>query len=276
LEEAQGFRALLNLEEPKYSIEQIAAKMGKSAAYCATRLKLTELSPVVVETFSKDEIGEGHALLLARLQPAQQEEALNACFREEWAGADQKAKRILLPVRQLQVWIERNVLLILKDAPFDRANPQLVPAAGSCLDCPKRTGHNKLLFAGISENSDACSDPDCYSAKLDAHVKTTIVAKPKLIQVTTLTANLSKAVRFFNAISTSKFARMNRSRSGIGRSTKPANTPPMPSSPKAPRKANCARSALTPIVRFITRRNNWGLAFVRQTMRSVRSSTKTV
>ena len=185
MEEAQGFRALLNLEEPRYSIEQIAAKTGKSPAYCVGRLKLTELSPAVVEAFSKDEIGVGHALLLARLQPAQQEEALDACFREEWMGADQKPKRILLPVRQLQVWIERNVLLILKDAPFDRENPQLVPAAGSCLDCPKRTGHNKLLFAGISENSDACSDPDCYSAKLDAHVKTTIAAKPKLIQITT-------------------------------------------------------------------------------------------
>jgi len=185
LEEAQGFRALLSLEEPKYSIEQIAAKMGKSPAYCTTRLKLTELSPVVVEAFSKGEIGVGHALLLARLQPAQQEEALNACFREEWAGADQKPKRILLPVRQLQVWIERNVLLILKDAPFDREDPQLVPAAGSCLTCPKRTGHNKLLFAGISEHSDACSDPDCYAAKVDAHVKATVAAKPKLIQVTT-------------------------------------------------------------------------------------------
>jgi ParB family transcriptional regulator, chromosome partitioning protein len=34
------------LEEPKYSIEQIAAKTGKSAAYGVGRLKLTELSPV--------------------------------------------------------------------------------------------------------------------------------------------------------------------------------------------------------------------------------------
>ena len=30
LEEAQGFKALLNLEDPKYSIEQIAAKVGKT------------------------------------------------------------------------------------------------------------------------------------------------------------------------------------------------------------------------------------------------------
>src|ERR1700733_8158532 len=40
MEEAQGFRALLNIEEPKYSIEQIAAKVGKSPAFVASRLKL--------------------------------------------------------------------------------------------------------------------------------------------------------------------------------------------------------------------------------------------
>jgi ParB family chromosome partitioning protein len=35
MEEANGFRALLNLEETKYSIEQIAARTGKSPAYVA-------------------------------------------------------------------------------------------------------------------------------------------------------------------------------------------------------------------------------------------------
>jgi ParB family transcriptional regulator, chromosome partitioning protein len=38
---------------------------------------------------------------------------------EERMGADQKPKRILLPVRHLQVWIERNIPLVLKDAPFN-------------------------------------------------------------------------------------------------------------------------------------------------------------
>ncbi len=85
-EEAQGFRALLNLEEPKYSIEQIAAKTGKSPMCCAQRIKLTELTPAVVEAFYKDEIGVGHALLLAKLQPSEQEQALAACFREDWGS----------------------------------------------------------------------------------------------------------------------------------------------------------------------------------------------
>jgi ParB-like chromosome segregation protein Spo0J len=35
MEEAQGFKVLLNLEDPKHSIEPIAAKVGKSPVYCA-------------------------------------------------------------------------------------------------------------------------------------------------------------------------------------------------------------------------------------------------
>ena len=101
LHEAQGFAALLRLEEAKYSIELIAAKCGKHPGYVASRLRLTELAPAAVEAFTKDEIGLGHALLLAKLQPQQQEEALTACWQESYTGGS-KAKRILLPVRNLR------------------------------------------------------------------------------------------------------------------------------------------------------------------------------
>ena len=184
MEEASGFRALLDLDEPKYSIEQISARTGKSPAYVAARLKLTELAPEVVEAFYREEIGVGHALLLAKLQPGQQEQALAACFKEDWSAGGQKPKRILLPVRNLQFWIESNVLLILKLAPFDKRDAQLVAAAGSCVDCPKRTGHNKLLFSELGKQ-DACTDPSCYSAKVNEHVAKTIAAKPKLVQIST-------------------------------------------------------------------------------------------
>jgi len=184
MEEAQGFKALLDLDEPKYSIEQIAAKTGKTPVYVAQRLKLTELAPVAVEAFYREEIGVGHALLLAKLPADRQEEALSACFREDWSAiSDRKAKRILLPVRNLQFWIESNIMLILKDAPFDKRDAHLVGIAGSCVDCPKRTGHNKLLFAEVRQ--DACTDPSCYQAKVDAHVAKTIAAKPKLVQIST-------------------------------------------------------------------------------------------
>jgi ParB family chromosome partitioning protein len=177
---------LLNLEEPKYSIEQIAAKVGKSPAYIASRANLTQLAAPVVEAFYADEIGVGHALLLAKLQPAQQEQALTNCFREEWnGGGGRKAKRILLPVKHLHQWIEHNVLLLLKQAPFNKRDAQLVPSAGSCADCPKRTGNNKHLFAELSENESQCTDPNCYAAKLEAHVQKQVAAKPELVQIST-------------------------------------------------------------------------------------------
>jgi len=89
-----------------------------------------------------------------------------------------------MPVRNLQIWIETNVLLILKDAPFDKRDAQLVAPADSCADCPKRTGHNKLLFSDdLGKQGDRCTDPGCYNAKLAAHVAKTVAAKPNLVQI---------------------------------------------------------------------------------------------
>ncbi|MGH9604280.1 MAG: ParB/RepB/Spo0J family partition protein, partial [Terracidiphilus sp.] len=169
-----------------YTVEQIAAKCGKSPAYVTARTRLAQLAPAVTEAFAKDEIGVGHALLLAKLsQPEQQEEALAACWQESYTNGS-KPKRILLPVRHLQQWIEHNILLELAAAPFPKDDAQLLSEAGSCLECPKRTGHNTLLFADIGANQpDSCSDPKCYQAKVDAFVKQTVAAKPKLVQIST-------------------------------------------------------------------------------------------
>jgi ParB family chromosome partitioning protein len=185
MEEAEGFARLLALEEPKYSIEQIAAKVGKHPSFVASRLKLVDLVAAAVDAFYANEIGVGHALLLAKLPADQQEQALLACFKEAYNGSQNPA-RILLPVRNLQFWIETNVLLILKDAPFDKRDAQLVSSAGSCADCPKRTGHNKLLFGDdLGKQGDQCTDPRCYNAKLAEHVAKTVAAKPNLVQIST-------------------------------------------------------------------------------------------
>jgi len=185
MEEAEGFARLLALEEPKYSIEQIAARVGKQPSFVAQRIRLIDLVPAAVEAFYANEIGVGHALLLAKLPADQQQQALSACFKEVYNG-EHKPARILLPVRNLQFWIESNVLLVLKDAPFDKRDAQLVATAGSCADCPKRTGHNKLLFSDdFGKQGDRCVDPKCYQAKLAAHVAKTVAAKPDIVQIST-------------------------------------------------------------------------------------------
>lgn len=184
MEEAEGYKRLLALTEPTYTVEQIAAKVGKAPAYIATRLKLTDLCDEVAAAFYQNHIGTGHALLLAKLPADVQVQGLTACFKEVYTGAGDKPAHILLPVRNLRFWIETNVLLLLKDAPFDKRNAQLVPAAGSCVDCPKRTGHNKLLFADLGKQ-DNCTDPTCYQAKVQAHITATVAVKPQLVQIST-------------------------------------------------------------------------------------------
>jgi hypothetical protein len=56
---------------------------------------LTELSAPAVEAFYAEEIGVGHALLLAKLQPAQQEQALANCFAR--SGAEQEPRGNIAP-----------------------------------------------------------------------------------------------------------------------------------------------------------------------------------
>ena len=81
---------------------------------------------------------------------------------------DRKAEA--LTVRQLREWIEREIQLDLKNAPFDTGDPGLLPAAGACSICPKRTGNNPLLFPEI-RNKSLCTDPSCYQSKVQALVQ---------------------------------------------------------------------------------------------------------
>ncbi|MGD0165581.1 MAG: ParB/RepB/Spo0J family partition protein, partial [Candidatus Sulfotelmatobacter sp.] len=179
LEEALGFKSLLELREPVYTIATIASRAGKSEAYVYGRIRLADLIPPVAEAFLKDQITIGHALLIAKLPASQQQEALAAAFRGQWTSEGNT--QVLIPVRELAAWIESNILLQLASAPFDKQDETLVPEAGSCVNCPKRTGFNKLLFPDVRK--DSCTSPDCFRAKIDASVKKTLGTKPQLIQI---------------------------------------------------------------------------------------------
>ena len=178
LEEALGFKSLLELGEP-YNIAHIAARAGKSEAYIYGRLKLADLIPPVAEAFLKDKITIGHALLIAKLQPSQQQEAFAAAFRSMWTSEGNT--QVLIPVKELGAWIESNILLQLASVPFNKQDETLVPSAGSCTNCPKRTGFNKLLFADVRK--DSCTDPECFRSKVDAHIAKTMEKKPELVQI---------------------------------------------------------------------------------------------
>ena len=157
LDEAAGYRALM--ETGRYTVESLAAKVGKSASYVYQRMKLTELVEAAKEAFWRDEITAGHAILLARLQPGDQKEALQTCAE----------RGDLWSVRQLADWIAGTFHLRLSAAPFKPSDAELLAKAGACTACGKRTGANPELFPEVRAK-DTCTDPACYRAKVSAFI----------------------------------------------------------------------------------------------------------
>ncbi len=181
MEEAFAYKAMLEANGAHYDVARIAAKIGRSQAYVATRLRLAELIPSIAEAFLADQIGVGHALEIAKLPQSEQQRAFDTAFRSVWSGS--KENRVLLPVRELTAWIEQNILLSLDAVPFDKNDESLVSEAGSCTNCPKRTGFNTLLFGEATK--DSCTDGACYNNKLAKHIERQVSEKPKLVQITT-------------------------------------------------------------------------------------------
>jgi len=158
LEEAEGFRQLHEVH--KHPVEEIAAKVGRSVAYVYARLKLCALTPKCREAFFKGELAASTALLVARIPvPSLQDGALNAVMAGDYRGP--------MSTRQAAEYIEDHYMLRLGEAPFDRADAKLLPSAGACTGCPKRTGNQRELFSDI-KSADVCTDPVCFGQKREA------------------------------------------------------------------------------------------------------------
>ena len=174
-EEAQGFQRLLDM--PGYDVATLVEKSGKSASHVYARLSLLQLIPEVAEAFSAERITASHANLLARLPQEAQSTAYEQCWRKDW----QDKEPHLLPAKHLSAWIQANLYLSLADAPFDREDPTLNPAAGACVTCPRRSGYNAALFNDVL--SDQCLDAACFNTKVSVHIERQIAAQPQLVQI---------------------------------------------------------------------------------------------
>ncbi|MBN9475377.1 MAG: hypothetical protein ABS43_01645 [Bordetella sp. SCN 67-23] len=164
LEEAEGYEALMrsHADRTGYSVEEVAAKLGKSKAYIYARMKLCALTPEAREAFYADKLTASTALLLARLPNAtMQSEALNTITGGEWGGEP-------MSFRRAAEHIKSRYMLRLDQAKFPIADAALLPSAGSCRECPKRTGANPDLFSDVG-SADVCTDPECHAQKVEAH-----------------------------------------------------------------------------------------------------------
>lgn len=158
LDEGLGYRTLM--EKSKLDVSAIAKKVGKSASYIYQRMKLADLDKSVQKATLEKRISAGHAILIARLQPKEQSEALKYC-RARYNGE-------IVSVRELAGWIQRELHLDLNSAAFKKDDAELLPAAGPCTTCPKRAGNNPELFKGLK--GDTCTDRTCYQAKMTSYI----------------------------------------------------------------------------------------------------------
>lgn len=192
VEEADGYRALM---ANGASAEDVAKKVGKTLGYVQRRLKLLTLEVDAKQLFADGHLTLGHALLLARLTAKDQEKALLYLLGIRDWEIDKKldfSKNIVRHVKnasgeygklgrggrlvneteaQLKEWISSHVLLQLKTAPWDLGDAELLPIAGPCTTCPKRTGANAALFSDITTNEDTCTDPACFADKQKAFTR---------------------------------------------------------------------------------------------------------
>lgn len=125
LEQARGFQQLLTTNADRFSVATIAGKVGMSPAWVWDRLRLLNLIPEAQELLEQGRISVGHAIVLARLKPADQVRAIDPSDGGLWVaeetGAlfdeDDEAQDLvddwqdLKPrsIRELEAWVAGHV-----------------------------------------------------------------------------------------------------------------------------------------------------------------------
>jgi ParB/RepB/Spo0J family partition protein len=160
LEEAEGYDRLMHAHEPALTAEQIGQRIGKSRSYVYGRLKLMNLGPEGRQALQDGWLEPSTALLVARM-PSHKMQADALGNLKDWQGR-------VLSHRDASGMIERQYMLKLGEAKFKITDATLVPSAGSCRECPKRTGADPDLFADV-KGADVCTDPACFKGKEHAH-----------------------------------------------------------------------------------------------------------
>lgn len=162
LEEAEGYQRLI--KEHGYTVADLAIKVGKSEAYVRARMKLAALPKLARKALMEERITPTIALLIARIpNPQLSEKAANDILSPRgarWRRSDE------ITYTDVKEHIEKNYMLRLDQASFKTADPDLLPEAGPCNTCPKRTGNQGALFSDI-KSADICTDRACYEAKAD-------------------------------------------------------------------------------------------------------------
>ncbi|MBY0527333.1 MAG: ParB/RepB/Spo0J family partition protein [Gemmataceae bacterium] len=159
LEKADGYAALV--DQHQVTVEDLAARVGKSVSTIRDLLKLRVLPEKARKAVAEGELSVSTAGLIARIpnDKLRQEAAKEALGKDYWG--------VRPSYRQVKETIQQRFMIELKQAPFPVKDAELVPSAGACTTCLKRSGNNRAEYP--DGRADTCTDPPCYHAKVKAH-----------------------------------------------------------------------------------------------------------
>lgn len=157
-----------------YDAKAVAARLGKSVVHIARRASLTKLckewrDEVLKTDTEASRLSVAHLELVARLPEETQRILAENSFHRVFA-------RGFPTVEELRRVIDAG-LQSLRAMPWALEDDTLDPKAGSCLNCPKRSGMRPMLFEaedapqdGKVSKTDRCLDPTCFEGKCVAHL----------------------------------------------------------------------------------------------------------
>jgi ParB/RepB/Spo0J family partition protein len=191
LDEADGFAELLTDPPGKprrprgYTIAELAHRAGKSTRYVHARLALCPLQRDARAAFYDGKITIGTAHALARLAELDQAEAAAYIVKGNGSGP--------LTHEEAMQYIQRSFMLRLNQATWLLHDETVLPEAGSCTLCPKRTGANPELFQDISVTADTCTDRACFHRKAAA-ARTQVIDAARARGYAIITGSSAKAM----------------------------------------------------------------------------------
>jgi ParB/RepB/Spo0J family partition protein len=169
LEEAEQYNGLLT--SGKTTIEELAAKIGKTRTFIYQRISLLRLPEKAKTALRSGKLSLPVSLLIARIpNSAVAEEATTRILKGDYHGQP-------FSLNEVHRFILQECMTQLKNAPFDPKDKTLVPEAGHCAACPKRSGNEKELFADVGR-ADVCTDLTCFRLKCAA-ARSRLLAKAR-------------------------------------------------------------------------------------------------
>lgn len=159
LEEAESYARLS--KSGLLSFDTVSKVSGKTPRHVAQRMVLLNLIDGFKISLAHKKLSVEQAMMLGRLTTEQQER-IGVYVR------DILGYHGVLSTEDLKHHIEDEFHLQLAGAPFSKDDAELVPEAGPCTKCPKRTGNNLELFGDLGKK-DTCTDKACFENKVEAN-----------------------------------------------------------------------------------------------------------